>query len=36
MRFDTELGEVIKAKQAGSDVEVAIKKLEHEVQALAK
>ena len=39
-RFDTELrdlDEVIKAKkQAASDAEVAIKKLEHEVQALAK
>lgn len=36
MRFDTELGEVIRVKQADSDVEVAIKKLEREVQALAK
>ena len=39
-RFDTELrdlDEVIKAKkQAASDAEVAIKKLEHDVQALAK
>jgi structural maintenance of chromosome 2 len=39
-RFDTELrelDEVIKAKkQAASDAEVAIKKLDHEVQALAK
>jgi hypothetical protein len=32
-----ELDEVIKAKeQAASDAEVAIKKLDHEVQALAK
>ena len=40
MRFATELrelNEVIKAKkQASSATEVAIKKLEHEVQALAK
>jgi structural maintenance of chromosome 2 len=39
-RFDTELrelDEVIKAKkQAASDAEVSIKKLEHDVQALAK
>jgi structural maintenance of chromosome 2 len=39
-RFDTELrelDEVIKAKkQAASDAEVEIKKLDHEVQALAK
>ncbi|KAH9955702.1 P-loop containing nucleoside triphosphate hydrolase protein [Russula dissimulans] len=39
-RFDTELrdlDEVIKAKkQAASDTEVAIKKLEHDLQALAK
>jgi structural maintenance of chromosome 2 len=39
-RFDTELrelDEVIKAKkQAAADAEVAIKKLEHDVQALAK
>jgi len=39
-RFDTELrelDEVTKAKtQAASDAEVAVKKLEHEMQALAK
>jgi chromosome segregation ATPase len=39
-RFDTELcelDEVIKAKkQAAADVEVAIKKLEHDIQSLAK
>ena len=39
-RFDTglrDLDEVIKAKkQAASDAEVAIKKLDHEIQALAK
>ena len=39
-RFDTELSkldEVIKAKkQAASDADVAIKKLDHEIQALAK
>ena len=39
-RFDTELrelDEVIKAKkQAASDAEVSIKKLEHDVQGLAK
>ena len=39
-RFDTELrelDEVIKAKkQAASDAEVSIKKLEHDVQALTK
>ena len=39
-RFDTELrelDEVIKAKkQAVSDAELAIKKLDHEIQALAK
>jgi structural maintenance of chromosome 2 len=39
-RFDTELrelDEVIKAKkQSASDAEVSIKKLEHDMQALAK
>ena len=37
MPFDTELDEVIQAKkQADSDADVAITKVEHEVQALAK